>query len=83
MIASVLTVLLAFVAAAVIYYFLRKSLTLLINSIVGITVLYGLNYFDIFTPAIPIDAASVLVCAFGGLPGLLIVVVLHLVGITI
>jgi inhibitor of the pro-sigma K processing machinery len=83
MIASVLTVLLAFVVAAVIYYFLKKSLTLLINSIVGITVLYGLNYFDIFTPAIPIDVASVLVCAFGGLPGLLIVVVLHLAGITI
>ncbi|ACL17955.1 pro-sigmaK processing inhibitor BofA family protein [Methanosphaerula palustris] len=83
MIASVLTVLLAFVVAVVIYYFLKKSLTLLINSIVGIIVLYGLNYFDVFTPAIPIDVASVLVCAFGGLPGLLIVVILHLAGITI
>lgn len=83
MIASVLTVLLAFVAAAAIYYFLKKSLTLLVNSIVGITVLFGLNYFDLFTPPVPIDVASILVCAFGGLPGLLIVVVLHLAGITI
>lgn len=83
MLASVLTVLLAFAAAAAIYYFLKKSLTLLINSIVGITVLFGLNYFNLFTPPVSIDVASVLVCAFGGLPGLLIVVVLHLAGIAI
>lgn len=83
MIESVLTVLLAFAAAAAVYYFLKKSLTLLINSVVGITVLFGLNYLDLITPPIPIDVASVLVCAFGGLPGVLIVIALHLAGIAI
>jgi hypothetical protein len=83
MIESVLTVLLAFAAAAAVYYFLKKSLTLLINSIVGIAVLFGLNYFNLFTPPVPIDVASVLICAFGGIPGLLIVVVLHQAGIAL
>jgi len=87
MIEAILALILAIIVAVVIYYVLRKAITLLINSLVGVITLFLINFLGIMSwfgkPAIPINLVTVLICAFGGLPGALIVVVLHLVGIVL
>ncbi len=84
MIETVLVILLAIAVAAALYYFLKKATTLIINSIVGLITLVILNQLNIFGMGeIPITWASVLVCAFGGLPGAVLLVLLHIVGINI
>ncbi|MDD1653190.1 MAG: pro-sigmaK processing inhibitor BofA family protein [Methanomicrobiales archaeon] len=83
----ILAILLAVVIAAVIYYLLKKAVVLLVNAIVGLLALFLLNLFGVMSwfgaPDIPITPATVIVCAFGGLPGAIILVLLSLAGITV
>jgi inhibitor of the pro-sigma K processing machinery len=83
MLAVVFTILAAFAVAAVLYFVLKRSTVLLLNSVVGVIVLFGLNWLDILSPEIPITLGAVLVCAFGGLPGVLALIGLHFLGLTI
>ncbi|MCK8518311.1 pro-sigmaK processing inhibitor BofA family protein [Methanoculleus sp. 7T] len=87
MMEEILAILLAVAIAAAIYYLMKKSLTLVINAIAGLVTLWLLNTFNVLTwfgaPDIQINLVTVLVCALGGLPGALIVVLLHLFGITL
>ncbi|KQC04447.1 MAG: hypothetical protein APR53_10400 [Methanoculleus sp. SDB] len=84
MIEAILTIIVAIAVAAGIYYFLKKASTLIINSIIGLVTLFLLNQFDFLgIGQIPITWATVIVCALGGLPGAVLVVILHLVGISI
>lgn len=87
MMEEILAILLAVAIAAALYYLMKKALTLLINAIAGLITLWLLNYFNILAlfgaPDIQINLVSILICALGGLPGALILVLLHLVGIWI
>jgi len=87
MIESLITIILAVAVAATIYYFFKKSMTLVINAIVGLITLYLLNVFHVMSwmgaPEIEITLTTVIICALGGLPGAILLMVLHLVGITI
>ncbi len=87
MIEAILAVILAILVAAVIYYVLKKAIVLLINSLVGLITLFLLNFLQIpgqfGKPDIPIDLITLLICAFGGLPGALIVFILHLAGVNL
>jgi inhibitor of the pro-sigma K processing machinery len=87
MLGLILAIILAVVVAAVIYYLLRKAVVLLINALVGLITLFLLNQFHVMSwfgaPEITISPATVIVCAFGGLPGAIILVLLALAGITI
>lgn len=87
MLELIVAILFAILMAAVIYYLLKKAVFLLINAIVGLITLFLINLFGVMSwfgaPDIPITAATVIVCAFGGLPGALLLVALALAGITI
>jgi inhibitor of the pro-sigma K processing machinery len=87
MLGLILAIILAVVVAAVIYYLLRKAVVLLINALVGLITLFLLNQFHVMSwfgaPEITISPATVIVCAFGGLPGAIILVLLALAGITV
>ncbi|NLZ29317.1 MAG: sigmaK-factor processing regulatory BofA [Methanomicrobiales archaeon] len=87
MMAELLAILLAVAIAVAIYYFMKKSLTLVINAVVGLIMLWLLNAFDVMAwfgaPDIQVNLVTILVCALGGLPGALIVVLLHLFGIVL
>jgi pro-sigmaK processing inhibitor BofA len=87
MIEGLLAIILMIAVAAAIYYFLRKALILVINAVVGLITLWLLNYLDVMSwfsaPEIPINLVTVLICALGGLPGALLLVLLNLVGITV
>lgn len=52
---------------------------LIINSIVGLLLLFLTNLFVV--PPIPINLITILICAIGGVVGWLVILVLHLLGI--
>jgi hypothetical protein len=87
MIGPILGIILAIVAAFLIYFFIKKFVSLVINAIVGIIVLFLLNFFDVMglfgAPNLPIDWITVIICAIGGLPGVIIVIVLTIFGVAV
>ena len=87
MMEEILAILLAVAIAAALYYLMKKALTLVINAVAGLITLWALNYFDVLSwfgaPDIQINLVTILICALGGLPGALVVVLLHLIGITL
>lgn len=81
-----IAVLIAGILIAVALFFLLKDITkLIINSILGLLVLFFINLFNIMgslgRPEIPYSLVNVLLCILGGIPGAIIVIVLHLIGI--
>ena len=79
-------VLIAGIIIAVALFFLIKDITkLIINSILGLLILFFVNLFNIMGSLgrtdIPYSLVNVLLCILGGIPGALIVIVLHLLGI--
>ncbi len=56
-------------------------LWLIINSLVGLAILILLNFLPVIQ--IPINIWTVLIVALGGLPGIILLVILNLLGIVI
>ena len=84
MIDTIITVIIAILIAVVIWFFLKNITKLLINSVIGIVLLLAFNFFNILGMGdIPLSIGSILVCAFGGLPGFVLLVLLNAFGITI
>jgi len=81
MIEGFVAILLVIVVAALLYYFVRKGLVLVINSIVGLIVLFFISAAGI--ASVKIDLASILICAFGGLPGAVLLIILSIVGVNV
>lgn len=80
LLAVVVTILAAIAVATVLFFVLKRSTALLLNSVVGVLVLFALDWLNILSPGVPITLGTVLVCAFGGLPGVAVLVGLHLLG---
>jgi hypothetical protein len=80
-------IIVAVVVAIVLYYLLEDVISLVVNAVVGVIVLFLLNLFHIMglfgASDIPIDWITVLVSAIGGLVGVVIVVILHLAGVAL
>ncbi|WFN33890.1 pro-sigmaK processing inhibitor BofA family protein [Methanogenium sp. S4BF] len=84
MIETILTLGIAIVIAVALWYFLKNVTKLIINSVVGIVLLLVFNFFNIFGMGdIPITVASILICALGGIPGFVVLLLLNAVGITV
>ncbi|MFH0737596.1 MAG: pro-sigmaK processing inhibitor BofA family protein [Candidatus Micrarchaeota archaeon] len=73
----------ALIAAIVILYllhqFLKNPLLIIANSVLGFIALIALNAF--LHLGIAINLWSLLVVAFGGIGGLILVIILHLLGL--
>lgn len=85
---SVLVAILLVAAIVVVVYYLAKQFSVLIvNAIVGLVLLVVLNFLHIMQwmgkPDLGYDLATVLICAVGGVPGVCILVLLDILGITI
>jgi pro-sigmaK processing inhibitor BofA len=82
MIEGIFAILLAVILAIIVYFVLKRAVALLINAIVGVILLFLINFINLMAlfgrPDIPINWITVLVSAIGGLPGVIIVVLLHL-----
>ena len=76
MIGIALLVLVLVVVAAAGFFVVKNIGKLIINSILGLLVLFLVNYFDIMAlagkPDIEINLISFLICALAGLPGALL-----------
>jgi inhibitor of the pro-sigma K processing machinery len=85
---SVLVAILLVVVVVAAVYFLVKQFSLLVaNAVIGLILLVVLNFFHIMQwmgkPDLGYDLATVLICAVGGVPGVCILVLLDILGVTL
>jgi len=85
---DMLVTLLLVAAVIIIVYFLVKNISILIiNAILGLTALVILNYLHVMQwigkPDLGYSIATLIICAVGGLPGVCVLVLLDILGITI
>ncbi len=70
--------------ATVLIFVLKDIVKIVINSILGLLILFFTNYFDLMAyvgrPDIPYTPVNIILCALGGVPGALIVIIMQLVG---
>ena len=73
------------ILAAIVYFLLRNITKIIINSVIGRLILMVVNYFHLMQylgkTDIIVNWASVLLCAIGGLPGAILVILLHIAGL--
>ncbi|MBI5223546.1 pro-sigmaK processing inhibitor BofA family protein [Candidatus Micrarchaeota archaeon] len=70
--------LVALLIVYLIFRFLKNPMYLIANSIMGIVIFVILNLFGV---GIPINLFSVGIVAIGGIPGVILVVLIHFLGL--
>jgi len=85
---NLLVALILIIAIIAIVWYLVKQLTVLaVNAVLGLICLFLINFLHIMQwmgkPDLGYDLATILICAIGGLPGVLILMLLGILGITI
>jgi hypothetical protein len=85
--AILITLMVVVAVVAIAYYLVKKFSLLLINAILGIIFLVILNFFHVMNwigkPDLGYSLATLLICAVGGLPGVVILVLLSILGINV
>ncbi|MDO8874351.1 MAG: pro-sigmaK processing inhibitor BofA family protein [Methanoregula sp.] len=85
--AVLITILLVVAIVAIIYYLVKKFTVLLVNAVLGIVLLFLLNFLHVMQwmgkPDLGYDFATVLISAIGGLPGVCILVLLDIFGVAL
>lgn len=85
--AILIAIVLIVAIVAIAYYLVKKFSLLVINAILGIFLLFVLNFLHVMQwvgkPDLGYSLATILICAIGGLPGVLILVLLNILGITV
>ncbi|PKG33513.1 pro-sigmaK processing inhibitor BofA family protein [Methanoregula sp.] len=85
---NILVAIILVVAIVAIVWFLVKQLSVLVvNAICGLVGLFLVNFLHVMQwmgkPDLGYDVATLLICAIGGIPGVLILMLLGILGITI
>jgi len=82
-----LAVVLIVAILAIAYYLIKKMAVLVINAVLGLLFLFVLNFFHVMQwvgrPDLGYSLATLIVCGVGGLPGVLVLVLLNIFGVTI
>ncbi|HVN66698.1 MAG TPA: pro-sigmaK processing inhibitor BofA family protein [Methanomicrobiales archaeon] len=85
MAAEILIIILAIAFAVAVVFIFKRFSVLVLNAVTGLAILFIVNYFKLTVmlggSEIPINVASLLICAFGGIPGAIILIILALLGI--
>ena len=72
---------------AIVWYLVKQFTVLLVNAVLGHVCLFIINFLHIMQwmgkPDLGYDIPTLLICAVGGLPGVLILMLLGILGITI
>ena len=80
-------IILLVVIIAIVWYLVKKLSILAINAVLGLITLFVINFLHVMQwmgkPDLGYDLATILICAIGGLPGVLILMLLGILGITI
>ena len=82
-----LAAILVIAVIAIAWYLVKKLAILVVNAILGLICLFILNFFHVMQwlgkPDLGYSLATVIICAVGGLPGVLILILLNIFGITV
>jgi inhibitor of the pro-sigma K processing machinery len=85
--AILITLMVIVTVVAIAYYLVKKFSVLLINAILGLIFLFILNFFHVMNwigkPDLGYSLATLLICAVGGLPGVVILILLSILGINV
>ena len=85
--ALLITIMIIVAVVAIAYYLVKKFSVLLINAVLGLILLFILNFFHMMNwigkPDLGYSLATLLISAVGGLPGVVILVMLSILGINI
>lgn len=83
----IVAILIGIIILAIVWFVLKNIVKLIINSVLGLLILFIFNFFHIMSvfgkPDIPVTWITVLICALGGIPGALLVILLHLLGFSL
>jgi len=75
------------VILAIAYFLVKKLAVLVINAVLGLLFLFVLNSLQVMEwigkPDLGYSLATILICGIGGLPGVLILILLNVLGVTI
>jgi len=85
-IAAIILVIIAIVVCIILFFILKNGLKLLINAIAGVAILFIITLIPALNSIIPIGdltVAKVVVCAVGGVIGVIVIIILSFFGITI
>lgn len=78
---------LVIVIIAIVWYLVKQLSVLVINAVLGLICLFLINFLHVMQwvgkPDLGYDVATILICAIGGFPGVLILMLLAILGITI
>ena len=84
---TLITILLVAVILLIGYYLIKKFMVILVNAILGLVFLVLLNFFHILQlmgkPDLGYDLAVILISAIGGVPGVCVLILLNILGITL
>jgi pro-sigmaK processing inhibitor BofA len=82
---TILLLIVGLIILMILWRFAKSVTNLIINSIMGLILLFLVNVLQLFSligkPNIPIDVISVIVCALAGIPGAILMIILHLLGL--
>lgn len=82
-----ITLLLLIVIIAIVWYLVKKITLIAVNAVLGLITLFVINSLQVMQwmgkPDLGYDLATLLICAVGGLPGVLILMLLGILGIQI
>jgi hypothetical protein len=83
----IIAVILIVAILAIAYYLVKKLAVLVINAVLGLIFLFVLNTLHVMTwvgkPDLGYSLATLIICGVGGLPGVLVLVLLDILGVTI
>ena len=83
----IIAILLVVAIIAVVYYLVKEFSVLIENAVAGLIILVVMDYFHVMQwmgkPDLGYDLATVLICAVGGVPGVCILILLDILGITL
>jgi len=70
--------------AAVVIFILKDPVKIIINSVLGLLILFLVNFFNLMgyvgRPDIDYNVVNIILCVLGGIPGALIVIIMQLLG---
>jgi hypothetical protein len=68
----------------VLIFLLKNPVKIIINSVLGLLILFLVNYLNLMEyvgrPDIAYNAVNIILCVLGGVPGALIVIIMQLLG---
>jgi hypothetical protein len=85
--AILISIFLVVAIVAIVYYLAKKLTVLLVNAVLGIILLFILNFLHVMQwigkPDLGYGLVPLLISAIGGVPGVCILVLLNILGITL